>query len=243
MSVLHALDDLQHLLRYCSAAPECRVELVQFRACREMLHEHEVHHFLEARVLGQVVDLVAPVDEASHVADDQAGLSGLEVDVPEPALKLDLLLGHAPYLRCSGHKARQPGCAVFQPAARTASPDLRHKSAPSPSRDAEAGLHWCGSPSHRMPGSLREPGSHRTLAPVGEHTAGLSVVSTRMTQPCIILPGRRDSTTPRGIEESAAFYRSEWLNHAKYGLAWAGTPVPHGSVHRIASIDTPPYAP
>ena len=114
VSILHPLDDLQHLLRHCPVTAEGRVEFIQFSAGGEALHEHEVHDFLEARVLGQVVDLVAPVDEASHVADDQAGLSGLEVDVPEPALKLDLLLGHAPSSRINQpllHRGMRSGAA------------------------------------------------------------------------------------------------------------------------------------
>ena len=69
MAPLRPLDYLQHLLRYCSVAAESRIELVQLAACREVLHEHEVHDFLEARVLSQVVDLVSAVDETSDVAE------------------------------------------------------------------------------------------------------------------------------------------------------------------------------
>ena len=111
VAVLHSLDNLQHLLRHLSALTELGVESIQLSLRRKVLYEHEVHDFLEARMLGQVVYLVTAVDETPDVADDEAGLSGLEVDVPEAALQLDLLLGHAPSLRCSGRK-RQPGCAA-----------------------------------------------------------------------------------------------------------------------------------
>ena len=92
MAVLDQPQHLYDIVRNVPVGTKGGVQLGELGFLREGGVEEEVDDLFEGRLLRQVVDVVTPVEELTHLAIDEARLGGVDVNVFESPH--DLSVGH-----------------------------------------------------------------------------------------------------------------------------------------------------
>ena len=91
MAILNYLQYLNYAVWDNPVVPQQSIEIGQFLLVGELAIEKEIDHFLEGRLLSQVVVVVASVEQFAFYAVDETGLGGVEIDILESS---DDLWGH-----------------------------------------------------------------------------------------------------------------------------------------------------
>ena len=81
MAVLDQVQDLDNLVRYVTVGTENPIKGFQFLPGRELAIKQKIDHFFKGRFLGQVVDVVAAVEEFSLFAVNKAGCGSIQVNI------------------------------------------------------------------------------------------------------------------------------------------------------------------
>ena len=80
------LDYIQYLddaVGYDSVGSQLSGEVGQFLRVGEFAVKQQIYHFLEGRFLGQVMDVVAAVEQLTYFAIYETGLGRVEIDLLE----------------------------------------------------------------------------------------------------------------------------------------------------------------
>jgi hypothetical protein len=94
VAVFDGSQDIDHLLGDGAALGQTGRELIQLAAVGELAVPEEIGGLLESGLVGQVVDVVAAVEQLASLAIDVAGLRSIEVDAAEATSDLFFFVLH-----------------------------------------------------------------------------------------------------------------------------------------------------
>ena len=81
MAVFDQIQDLDNLVGDNSVGAELVVKISQLLRVGKIAVEKQIYHFLEGRLLGEIMYVVAAVEQLSYFAVNEAGLSRVKIDI------------------------------------------------------------------------------------------------------------------------------------------------------------------
>ena len=74
---------LDHIIRDATVGPQSGVKISQLLLSGELGIEQQIDYFFKRRLLGQIVDVVTTIQQLAFLPVNEAGLSGVKVDILE----------------------------------------------------------------------------------------------------------------------------------------------------------------